>query len=152
MNTGRVLFFGNPSFLLTKFPREGNSLAKKSTFSRTFAFSQINENSEKKFLGIFQIMQRAIVSLESRSLCLVILHITYVLSSKICTTVLQYRIYSPILLGDALFSAVENEPMISPKSFQEAPRKLQKLQGRNLDTIFVAILVQMMTPKKTFRN
>ena len=36
------------------------------------------------------------------------------------------------------------------KSAQKASRKLQKFQGRNLDNIFVAILVQMMTPKRHF--
>ena len=38
----------------------------------------------------------------------------------------------------------------SPGSPQEAPRKLQKIQGRNLDNIFVAVLVQMITPKRHF--
>ena len=37
-----------------------------------------------------------------------------------------------------------------PKSFQEAPRKLQKIAGRKPFNIFVAFLVETMTPKKHF--
>ena len=43
-------------------------------------------------------------------------------------------------------------PKKAPKSFQEAPKKLQKIQGRNLYNISVAILVRTMTPKRHFET
>ena len=42
-------------------------------------------------------------------------------------------------------------PQKAPASFQEAPRKLQKFQGKNPYNILIAILVETMLPKRHFK-
>ena len=51
-----------------------------------------------------------------------------------------------LLINDMTYKC----PKAAQKSFEEAPRKLQKIQGRNPYNIFVAILVETMIPKRHF--
>ena len=56
------------------------------------------------------------------------------------------------LLGDLLSNIINiRKPTGSPEKLPGSPKKAtKKIQGRNLDNIFVAILVQTMTPKRYF--